>query len=87
MGSPEKSNQEHAESVNLLAIIAIAALTAWIVMSIIPEWPVVYYRVDKGIVDGCMYVMVPNDGKIRTKVACENFTPSQLRRMGGYAQK
>ena len=87
MESPEASHQEHADSINLLAIVAIAALTAWIVTSVIPEWPIVYYQEDKGIIEGCMYVMVPNDGNAITKVPCENFTPSQLKRMGGYAQK
>ncbi len=87
MESSEVSHQEHAESINLMAILAIAALTAWAVTSVIPEWPVVHYCVDKGIVDGCMYVVVPNGGNVKTKVLCKNFTHAQLKRMGGYAQK
>lgn len=87
MKSSEVSNPEHGESPNLFGILICAMLITWTAVSIIPEWPIVYYKIDKGIVEGCMYVMVPKDGNVRTKLACENFIPIELRRMGGYAQK
>ena len=87
MQSSEFPPNEDVDSRTLFRILVIAAVTARIAITYIPEWPIVYYHVDKGIVSGCMYVMVPNEGKTRSKVPCENFTPAQLTRMGGYAQK
>lgn len=87
MESPEVSHRDDVGSRTILGLIVFAALFAWAVTSVIPEGPMVYYRVDKGIVGGCMYVMVPNNGNIRIKVPCESFTLKELQHMGGYAQK
>ena len=87
MESSDFAAREDVDNRTIFGILAISALSAWVVITFIPEWPIVYYHVDKGIVSGCMYVMVPNNGNARSKVPCENFTPAELLRMGGYAQK